>query len=191
MTCIILSGGNGERIGGLDKAFLTIGGETFIERKIRQLTPLFEEIVVVVKEIEPYAHLPVRIIADQIPGLGPLAGLCTGLKASSSNINFVTTVDSPFFRPKLASWLLDEIGDFDAHVPRHGEFTEPLFAVYRRCCIPAIERSHPRRRVISFYEYINVKYAEDEIIRTLDPQHSCFVNINSKEEYQQILNTFS
>ncbi|HAK47401.1 MAG TPA: hypothetical protein DCO79_15960, partial [Spirochaeta sp.] len=105
MTCIILSGGSSRRAGGLNKAFLTIEGETFIERKIRQFTPLFDELVVVVREPEPYRHLPALIVADQVPGQGPLMGLCTGLKKSSSDINFVTTVDSPYMNPELTAAL--------------------------------------------------------------------------------------
>jgi molybdopterin-guanine dinucleotide biosynthesis protein A len=186
MTCIILAGGSGSRIGGRDKAFLTIDGESFIERKIRQLTPMFGEIIVVVREADAYRRLPARIIEDQIPGQGPLMGLYSGLCASSSDINFVTTVDSPFMSHPLAAWLVEEISCCDAHVPRHGGYIEPLFAAYRRSCIPSIEKSLPLRRVISFYRHVRVKYAEEEIIRSLDPEHRSFLNINLKKDYQHI-----
>ncbi|MBI9106001.1 MAG: molybdenum cofactor guanylyltransferase [Spirochaetales bacterium] len=189
MTCIILSGGNGERIGGLDKAFLTIEGEPFIERKIRQLSPMFKEIIVVVNKTEAYRNIPARIITDEKPGQGPLMGLYSGLRESSSNINFVTTVDSPFMSPALVAWLVKKIGDYDAHVPHHGGYTEPLFAAYRKSCIPFIEKTLPKRRIISFYEYVRVKYAEDDIIRSLDPDYSSFVNINSQKDFQRIINT--
>jgi len=190
MTCIILSGGKSLRAGGRDKAFLTIDGESFIERKIRQLSPLFKELIIIVRDIEPYRYLPVQIVADQVPEQGPLMGLYSGLRKSISDINFVTTVDSPFTNPDLIAWLVDEIGDYDAHVPRHGSYTEPLFAVYRKSCIPFIEQTLSQGRVISFYRYIRMKYAEEEIIRTLDPEFRSFVNINSLDEYQRFLDNF-
>ena len=54
MTGIILSGGSGTRMGGQEKAFLTLEGETFIDRKIRLLKPFFSEILVVVNNPELY-----------------------------------------------------------------------------------------------------------------------------------------
>ena len=186
MTCIILAGGAGVRMGGVDKAFLSLKGEDFVERKIRQLGPLFDEVLVVVRETGPYLDLPARIAADRVPGQGPLMGLYTGLLESSSDINFVTTVDSPFVSLPLVSMLLEGIGDYDAHVPRRGAYTEPLFAVYRKSCIPHIEKNLSRRRVISFYPSIDVKYAEEEQIRLHDPEYRSFININSKEEYRSI-----
>ncbi len=190
MTCIILSGGKSRRAGGRDKAFLTIDGESFIERKIRQLSPLFKELIITVRDKNLYRNLPASIVEDPIPGQGPLMGLYSGLKKSRSDINFVTTVDSPFMNPALIGWLMDEIGDYEAHVPRHGNYTEPLFAVYRKSCIPFIERTLSHGRVISFYPYIRVKYAEEEIIRGLDPEFRSFMNINSLEEYQHLMNNF-
>ena len=173
-------------MGGVDKSALTLDGEGFVQRKIRQLGPLFSEILVVVKDSAFYGHLPVRVVSDLVPGQGPLMGLYTGLKASSSDLNFVTTVDSPFVSLPLVSYLLDKIGGSHVHVPRRGRYTEPLFAVYRKSCVPFIEKTLGEKRVVSFYPLVRVRYAEEEAIRALDPEFRSFINVNSKEEYRRI-----
>ena len=138
------------------------------------------------RETGPYLSLPVRAVTDEIPGQGPLMGLFTGLKHSLSELNFVTTVDSPYVSTPLVSWLLENIGDFDAHVPRRGRFTEPLFAVYRKTCLSAIEKALPEKRIISFYSRIRVKYTEEERIRDFDPEFLSFININSRTDYEKL-----
>lgn len=186
MTSIILSGGNGKRMGGKEKAFLVLNGETFIQRKIRILSPFSDEIIIVVNNPDLYSGLPAKIITDLTPGEGPLMGLYSGLTGSSSEINFVTTVDSPFTNSSLAEFLIQNIGSFDAHVPANGQFIEPLFAVYRKGCEKAIERVDGSKKVVSFFKYIRVKYLKDSKLLTIDPKRESFININSMDDYRKI-----
>lgn len=46
VSALVLAGGSGERLESFPKAFLTAGGETLLERVVRQLTPLVDDVVV-------------------------------------------------------------------------------------------------------------------------------------------------
>jgi molybdopterin-guanine dinucleotide biosynthesis protein A len=186
MTGIILSGGAGSRMGGQEKAFLTLAGETFIDRKIRLLKPLFTEILVVVNNPSLYAGIDAVILQDEIPGSGPLMGMYTGLKHSSSDRNFITSVDSPYVHTGLVRYLLEEPGDWDAHVPMWRGYQEPLYAVYRKTCIPHIEKVLNRKKIIIFYSAVRMHYAEEQVCRSFDPEGNCFININSMEDYRNL-----
>jgi len=186
MTCIILSGGAGTRMGGREKAFLTLDGETFIERKLRLLKPLFSEILIVVNTPVLYEGLDAVILQDEIQGSGPLMGMYSGLKHSSSDKNFITSVDSPYVHTGLIHYLLESPGDWDAHVPVWRGFLEPLYAVYRKTCVPHIEKVLDRKKVIIFYDAVRMQYAGEEVIKSFDPQGNCFININSMEDYTRL-----
>ncbi|MBI4615824.1 MAG: NTP transferase domain-containing protein, partial [Planctomycetes bacterium] len=45
----MLAGGRGERLGGRDKSFLTLGGTTLLDRTLLLFRSLFEEVVVVAR----------------------------------------------------------------------------------------------------------------------------------------------
>jgi molybdopterin-guanine dinucleotide biosynthesis protein A len=187
MTGIILSGGAGRRMGGREKAFLTLDGETFIQRKIRLLKPLFDELLVIVNRAELYSGIEADILEDETPGDGPLMGMYTGLKASSSDINFITSVDSPFVHTGLVEYLLSEIEDRDAHVPVWRGYLEPLYAVYRKSCIPHIKKFLGRKKIILFYDTIRLKCADETVCSSFDPNGRCFININSMDDYRMYI----
>jgi len=188
MTAVILAGGQARRMGGVPKAFLTFKGETFIQRKIRLLsaTDLIEEIIIVVSHPREFENLPAVIIKDEIPGKGPLMGLYSGLKASSSEINFITTVDSPFCSLELVRYLAENLGSNDVHVPMWRGYVEPLFGVYTRKCLPGIEENLEKRKVVSFYPEVEVKYTEASKVAEYDPGGASFLNINTWEDYSAL-----
>jgi molybdopterin-guanine dinucleotide biosynthesis protein A len=73
---------------------------------------------------------------------------------------------------------------FDAVVPRLGNMTEPLHAVYSKDCLVSI-RSLLKRDVLSVLELfplVRVRYVEAEEIKRFDPKHLSFFNINTEAD---------
>jgi molybdopterin-guanine dinucleotide biosynthesis protein A len=179
-------------MGGIDKAFLTLDGKTLIDRKLELLTAAgFTCIYIVTNKPDHYKQFEVTLVQDREVGMGPLMGLYSGLKVSTAESNLVTTVDTPFLAPRLVKRLDEQLSsadspakDADALVTTWRGMTEPLLAVYKKSCIPAIEASFPRRRIISFYDKITVHYYPEEEVRAADPDGLSFFNINSWEEYE-------
>lgn len=138
MTTVILAGGQGRRMGGMNKALLPCGEEAFIDRQIRLAGQGSDEIIVVsndsVLNIHLQKHENVRVVPDVYVGEGPLAGLHAGLMASSHEMVWLIGCDQPFLDLTAASYLLRKMaeGQFQAVVPVVGGRNQPLHAIYRK-----------------------------------------------------------
>src|SRR4029079_9399199 len=76
---VILAGGRNSRMGGTDKAFLRVHGQTIFERTVHVLRDVCEEIIVVTNRPEKYAGFDIEIATDEFPLKGPLAGMHAAL----------------------------------------------------------------------------------------------------------------
>lgn len=75
------------------------------------------------------------IVPDPVPGLGPLAGLASGLRAARAPVCVVLAGDLPFVTPAFVDRLGEALPEDDGHdavVPRVGGRRQPLCAAYRR-----------------------------------------------------------
>lgn len=186
MNAIILAGGLSRRMHGTRKAFLRLGDETFIERILRLLGAHFNALYIVTNDTELYARFDARVVRDEKEGLGPLMGVYSGLKASGSDMNFVTAVDTPLVAEALVCHLM-EIGEgCDARVPRWEGRVEPLCAVYSRRCLTAIESVLDQGRIIAFFPFIRTCFVEESAVRKLDPRGLSFFNVNTLADYNAL-----
>jgi len=109
---LVLAGGLARRMGGGDKAFLKIGGQTILQRSLARFQPQCTSIVLNAngdpKRFEDY---PFPVVADDIPDFaGPLAGILAGLDWTAKNkpeIEWIASVpgDCPFVPRDLVSKL--------------------------------------------------------------------------------------
>jgi molybdopterin-guanine dinucleotide biosynthesis protein A len=132
---ILLAGGRSRRM-GRDKASLPWHGSTLARRAVGLLARCTEPPVIVV--CAPGQELPplpdwVEVVRDAEPGLGPLAGLATGLAAAGPRaaVAAVCAVDAALAHPAVMSALLSALGTAPAVVPVADGRPQPLFAVYR------------------------------------------------------------
>jgi len=184
MDAILLSGGDGARLGGAEKAFLDLGGETLLARKLTVLRELFENVIIATNAPERYRGAGALVVADDEEGKGPLMGIYCGLRASGAAHCFVTASDTPFLLPAVAEHLAAHAEGFDAVVPVWQGRAEPLCAVYSSRCIPAIAARGGAGRVRSFFDDVRVHYAGQEELERLDPEGLSFFNINTPADYE-------
>ena len=129
---LVLAGGAGRRMGGVDKAALVLGGETLIARALARLAPQAAPLAVAGgTETGRLAGLGVPVLADPVePGAGPLAGVLAGMRWARGKgaARLVTVaVDTPFFPLDMAARLADctapiavaALRDRDGRVVRH------------------------------------------------------------------------
>ena len=139
VSLIVLAGGKSRRMRA-DKANLPIPGGTFIGRALLQVEGMFDEVLISVSRGQAVDAPGCRIVEDAAPGQGPLAGILAGLKAAKNDVCAVLACDIPDIDVDFLKGLIAKAHDFDIAVPvSSGGFFEPLFAVYRRSVIPAIE----------------------------------------------------
>ncbi len=177
-TLIILAGGESKRM-GFPKHRLTVDGELVINRLHRRLGPLFVEAIVVGRDIE---DLPpnVRVSEDHYTLRSPLVGIHAGLSASTTDLCFVVACDMPYIEPPLVEFLLSQSDGFDVVVPIVRGHYEPLCAIYRRGCLPAIEQhiGNGVLKVSKLYGLVDVREVSEKYVLEHDLVLTSFANLN-------------
>ena len=182
-TAAILMGGASRRM-GRDKAGLKLDGVTLVDRIHRCLVPLVAEVLLVTKadkraRAEALAPAGARVVVDLSDVAGPLAGLHAALVQAASARVLVVAVDMPDLEPRLLRALLAD-DSADVVIPRTAHGLEPLLAVYRTTCRPAIERQLARGPgpVSGFFPAVTVTEWPETRLREFDPELDSFRNVN-------------
>jgi len=140
MTGLIMAGGKSRRL-GQDKRFLILGGKSCLQRVLDVYKVLFEEIVIVADEKEPFQSLGVRVVEDMIPGKATLGGLYTGLHHAGSDRVFAVAVDMPSLSIEAIRIVLEQAGQADIVIPDLNGKLQPMHAVYSKACLPYLKAS--------------------------------------------------
>ena len=106
VTGIVLAGGKGTRLGGVDKASLEIGGVTTLRRVRDVLDELVSETVIVVNEDRPSGTAGAIVIRDPEPHAGVLPALRAALEVASQPLCILVACDMPFLNPRLLRRLV-------------------------------------------------------------------------------------
>ena len=177
---IVLAGGLGRRMGGVDKGLQPLRGKPMVEHVLARLSPQVDEIIINANQnAEIYRAFGHRVVADDIAGFaGPLAGLHAGLKAASHPLIVTVPCDSPFLPADLVSRLNKEIKDHDISVAKTGDQAHPVFALVRKSVLQNLEAflAGGGRKIDAWYA--SLKYIEV----LFDDEADAFRNINTLEE---------
>jgi molybdopterin-guanine dinucleotide biosynthesis protein A len=182
--CVILAGGHGSRLGGVNKALLEVGGRQIVERTLASIRPLVAHVTLVVND-DSLAPLNLPLFHDPEPHAGVLPALLTGLRASAAELCLVTASDMPFVNSALVDHLFSACASFDVCLPYTDGRAEPMFAVYRRePCIKAIAGALARgqMRMIAFLDSLRVARLEEPELREYDPELLSFFNVNEPQD---------
>lgn len=129
MSGIVLAGGASRRM-GQNKAELILNGKTLLQHQVDKLRKLGIKDIMLSGAWCP-ALSGTRVIPDEFPGKGPLAGLHACLKAAQNPACLVLSVDVPLV-PISALACLCRTHREGVTVLCHGEREEPLIAIYDR-----------------------------------------------------------
>lgn len=191
-TGLILAGGIGSRLGGMDKAFLEIGERSFIQRLLDLMGNLFGRTLIVTNDPKPYQGLKTRVVTDLIPGRGAIMGLLTGLFYAPTEWSFVTACDTPLLKKELVELVMESIGSREMVIlPRTPDGLQPLTAAYHRDCrlhLSRLEESG-ERSIRALYGRVEVKEIGPETIQEVDPGLESFLNINTPQDLAKLSKT--
>ena len=181
---VILAGGQNRRMGGADKAFLTVNGRTIFERTLELLRACFPQVVVVSNRPQKYASFDVQVTSDEFVGQGPLAGIHAAFSLVELPYAFVTACDMPFLRLEPIAFLVQRLAGQDAIVPSWDGDIEPLHAVYASQLREPMGRALRRgaRAIREFLPSIAVEYVSEEVMRAVQGAEESFRNVNTPEE---------
>jgi molybdopterin-guanine dinucleotide biosynthesis protein A len=188
-SLVILAGGLSRRM-GRDKAALPAGDGTLIEHLARRLSPVVDEVIIAGGSAS--ARLDgARLVADRDPGLGPLAGLHSGLTAARYPYAFVVGCDLPDVEPALVTLLLELAANYEAVVPQVDRDPEVVCALYARTVASRIEAllDAGERSIKALLAASEVRYVQSQELMAVDPELRSFRNINTPADYQAWLRT--
>jgi len=180
-TAIILAGGDSSRM-GRDKTMLPVGGRPMIKHAYEQLRPYFAEMLISSNNAALHDFLGATVVADDAAGKGPIMGIISAMRASANDINFVIACDMPDIDTGLMRAMLRLGREYDVVVPRVGaDMYEPLFAVYTKDALPAMEElvESGNNKIIDSYGRCRVRY--------VDLPGRRFRNINTRAEYHGLV----
>ncbi|KIF80167.1 molybdenum cofactor guanylyltransferase MobA [Noviherbaspirillum autotrophicum] len=107
ITGLVLAGGRGSRMGGVDKGLQPLNGMPMIKHVIERLSPQVGALMINANQnLERYRAFGLPLWPDQLTGFaGPLAGLHTGLMHCATDYLVTAPCDSPFLPPDLVARL--------------------------------------------------------------------------------------
>jgi molybdopterin-guanine dinucleotide biosynthesis protein A len=170
---------------GKNKAFLSVGGQTILDRLQTAFRGLFDDVLLVTKDPLEYLSRDSRIVTDLLPTRSSLTGIHAALFHISAPHAFITACDTPFLRTGLIRVLLEELEPkWDVIMPVTEQGNQPLCAIYSKRCIAPIEDQLKEGdpKILNFFPKMRVKEIPEERLRNADPDLVSFFNINTPED---------
>lgn len=181
---VVLAGGQGRRLGGVDKALIELGGQSLVERVTLRLAPQVERLAINANgEPERFDPLGYPVISDrEFDDVGPMAGVTSALDwADDLGFDWVATaaVDTPFFPLDLVARLSEIEGDKVRMAATALSGLHPTFALWptsiRREMRDMVQQG--ARRVRKVAEEFGV-----EVVPFAEQTPPPFFNVNTQED---------
>jgi molybdopterin-guanine dinucleotide biosynthesis protein A len=182
ITGLVLAGGQGSRMGGVDKGLQPFRGKPMVAHVVERLAPQVDELLINAnRNPEAYGAFGHRVIADEIEGFaGPLAGFERGLAHASGHLVVTVPCDSPFLPHDLVMRLRTALEREHAElaVAKTGDQAHPVFCLMRREVHGSLQAflASGQRKIDRWYSELRV------IEVPFDDVADAFLNINTREE---------
>ena len=182
ITGLILAGGQGRRMGSVDKGLQMFRGKRLIDHVYERLAPQVDGIVINANQnLDAYKTFGVRVVSDAIGNFaGPLAGLHAGLSVSRRPYLATVPCDSPFLPEDLVERLMARLSESGAElaVAKTGNWQQPVFCLARRGVLEHLTSflKGGGRKVDAWYASLAV------VEVNFDDQAEAFSNINTFED---------
>lgn len=182
ITGVILAGGQGRRMGGVDKGLQGLDGRPLVRWVLERLAPQVDTVLISANQnLERYAEFGCPVLPDRIPDFaGPLAGLHAALGVAATPLVMSVPCDSPFLPADLVRRLRQALDAENAElaVPCVDQRTHRAFSLVRREAWPKLDtflRSGERK--------VGLWHASLNIVEVaFDDEADAFGNINTAEE---------
>ncbi len=184
-TGLVLAGGQGRRMGGVDKGLQLLRERPMVEWVLERLAPQVADILINANQNqEVYARYGHPVFGDEIGGFaGPLAGLHAGLKRAARPYVLTVPCDSPFLPMDLQARLHRAATEANADlaVAKTGDQPHPVFALVRTAVLPHLEAflQNGGRKIDAWYATLKV------VEVPFDDEAEAFSNINTREELRE------
>jgi len=185
ITGVILAGGQGRRMGTIDKGLVPLDGRPMVAHVLERLRPQVDEILINANqhraEYEAFGH---PVLVNAIGGFaGPLAGLHVALAHASFARVATVPCDSPFLPADLIARLSAALhgSEADLAVARTFDQPHPVFALVRKTVLPHLTQflEGGGRKIDAWYATLKT------VEVAFDDEAEAFRNINTTDELKQ------
>src|SRR5260221_1425552 len=125
VTGMVLAGGQGRRMGGVDKGLQPLHGKPMVAAVLARLAPQVDEILINANQnLADYGRFGYRVVPDAIGGFaGPLAGLHAGLGEATHEVVLTVPCDLPFLPMDLSARLPQDLRDKELPAAKTSDHT--------------------------------------------------------------------
>jgi molybdopterin-guanine dinucleotide biosynthesis protein A len=118
ITGLVLAGGRGSRMGGVDKGLQDYRGQPLAQHALQRLAPQVGRLLISAnRHLERYEAMGAPVCPDLLPDHpGPLAGFLAGLARCETPFLVTVPCDSPLFPPDLVERLGRALLQADAEI---------------------------------------------------------------------------
>ncbi len=182
ITGVVLAGGLGRRMGGIDKGLQELNGRPLVQWVLERLAPQVGTVLINANQnLARYGEFGYPVLPDVIADFaGPLAGLHAALSHARTPLLVTVPCDSPFLPADLVLRLHAALQaqHADLAVPRTGDRAHRAFCLTRREMLPRLDAflASGERKVGLWHA--SLKVAEVPF----DDDADAFRNINTPEE---------
>jgi len=182
VTGVVLAGGQGRRMGGVDKGLVELDGRPLVAWVLERLAPQVGTLLVNANQnAARYATFGHPVIGDAVGGFaGPLAGLHAALAAARTEWVVTVPCDSPFLPRDLVARLAAGAASANATlaVARTFDQPHPVFALVRADVAPHLSAflEGGGRKIDAWYATLAV------VEVPFDDEADAFRNINTAAE---------
>jgi molybdenum cofactor guanylyltransferase len=186
ITAVILAGGRGRRMGGVDKGLVELNGRPLIEHVIDALASQVRSLMINAnRNLVRYQQFGYPVIADSITDYqGPLAGFLAAMEAVETAYIVTVPCDGPLLTDKLVERLVAarERESAEIAVAHDGQRMQPVYALIPVALKPSLQRylDGGDRKIDLWYARHRVALADFSDLPTT------FVNINTEEERDRL-----
>ncbi len=180
ITGLVLAGGQGSRMGGLDKGLVRLAGRPLIAHVIARLAPQVGTVMINAnRNLDSYrdlGHPVIQDAADDYPG--PLAGILSGLAHGQTPWIVTSPCDCPFLPTDLVARLAAAVDSDKTIAVAHasGEL-QPVFAL-----IPTHLHDSLAEFLRADGRKITVWFDQHPLVAVSFDADAAFANVNTPEE---------
>lgn len=188
---IVLSGGQSRRFGS-PKAFARKDGKYFYQYSIDALSSVVDSFVLVTNPTligkflyEQEVNFAIITDKKEYEGLGPLAGIFSGMEYIRGDWYVISPIDVPFINGNIfQSLLLHRDKNIDAIIPVVSGKIQPLLSIYHYR-VKRLIQLQLKSNTLSVQELLKkcrVKYV------SMEEEKACY-NINRRSDYEKWIET--
>jgi len=185
ITGVILAGGRGARMGGVDKGLVKLDGKPLVEHVLQRLQPQVPHIIISAnRNYDEYARYGFAVVSDEVISndvdyAGPLAGMLSALTHCTTGFIVTVPCDVPRLPTDLVARLLVQLQreHSRACMAHDGTRAQPL------CALLHTSLQEELRRALQAGQYKVERWLRDIGCSSADFSDCAdrFINLNTAE----------